>query len=135
MARRPRRSPRSRLEHVMLLAVGALGGLLLGAAVAQRMAGPGRPRRPRGTPRPSSPAAAAPVGREELERRVCEAFDHDLELARCAIDISAVPGDLVELTGWVHDDTLVRRATTIAKGVPGVRGIRSAVRVLSDDES
>jgi hypothetical protein len=135
MARRPRRSPRSRLEHVMLLAIGAVGGLVLGAVVAKRMGGTGRRRRQRGASGSSTPAAVEPVGLEELERRVCEAFDHDLELAHCAIDISAVPGDLVELTGWVSHDTLVRRATTIAKGVPGVRGIRSAVRVLSDDET
>jgi hypothetical protein len=152
MARLTRRSPPTRLDSVLLLAAGALGGLVVGALLAERLIGvrgrrqrvghtPDRPTerqttqppvRPVRRPDTDQPADAPPrslVGREELERRVLEVFQNDPILAGCAIDISAQRGDLVELTGWVAHATTAARAATLAGGVPGVRGVRPALSV------
>lgn len=55
-----------------------------------------------------------------LEARVLEAFHNDPILRERAIDIGAIAEGVIELTGWVHADSEVAHAVTIAGGVPDV---------------
>lgn len=55
-----------------------------------------------------------------LEARVLEAFHNDPVLRERAIDIGAIAQGVIELTGWVHADSEVQHAVTIARGVPDV---------------
>lgn len=64
-----------------------------------------------------------------LERRVLTAFEHDPVLATRAVDISALDGETVELSGWVRRPAEIDHAVTIARGVPGVANVESRLRV------
>ncbi len=58
-----------------------------------------------------------------LEARVLEAFHNDPVLRERAIDIGAIAEGVIELTGWVHADSEVAHAVTIAGGVPDVQHV------------
>ena len=58
-----------------------------------------------------------------LEARVLEAFHNDPVLRERAIDIGAIAEGVIELTGWVHADSEVAHAITIAGGVPDVHHV------------
>lgn len=79
----------------------------------------------------SSADSGADDGAPVLEERVLEAFNNDLVLAECAIDIGAIGEGAIELEGWVADDREAEHAVTIARGVPGVRSV--ANRLMVDD--
>ncbi len=72
-----------------------------------------------GAPRPPVPVRPTDA-LGELEARVLEVFCHDPILRERAIDIGALEGGVVELTGWVEAPTEVAHAMTITRGVPGV---------------
>ncbi len=72
-----------------------------------------------GRSRSSARAYAAPDVLT-LEARVLEAFHNDPVLRERAIDIGAIAEGVIELTGWVHADSEVAHAVTIAGGVPDV---------------
>ena len=58
-----------------------------------------------------------------LEERVLEAFRNDPVLSERAVDIGAIGEGVIELAGWVHDDSEATHAITIARGVPGVETV------------
>ncbi len=64
-----------------------------------------------------------------LEARVLEAFHNDPVLRERAIDIGAIAEGVIELTGWVHADSEVRHAVTIAGGVPDVHHVMDQLTV------
>ncbi len=169
---------RQRSNSILLVAVGAVAGLVLGVVIAERTGGVegllkgrggrGGRRLPRQdgwrsesrghggyTPEDDDEHELAPESishmhvrggyddiddsydieeLEELEERVLEAFRNDPILAERAIDIGAVDGDTVELTGWVHSPSEIGHALTLARGVPGVEAVvdRLAVRVSNE---
>jgi hyperosmotically inducible protein len=55
-----------------------------------------------------------------LERRVLAAFEHDVVLRERAVDISALDGSVIELSGWVRSPAERHRAAEVARGVEGV---------------
>jgi hypothetical protein len=67
-----------------------------------------------------------------LEERVLEAFNNDPILAERAIDIGALGSGIIELAGWVDNDTEAEHAMTLARGVPGVDTVVN--RLMVDDE-
>src|SRR5579859_4569010 len=58
-----------------------------------------------------------------LEERVLEAFRNDPTLAERALDIGSVGEGVIELAGWVEDESEAHHAVTIARGVPGVETV------------
>lgn len=70
----------------------------------------------------------------ELEERVLEAYLNDPVLGERAVDIGAIGGGVIELTGWVHSDEEVDHAMTLARGVVGVETVVNRL-VASEDES
>jgi hypothetical protein len=67
-----------------------------------------------------------------LEERVLEAFNNDPILSERAIDIGSVGRGIIELAGWVDDDSEANHAMTLARGVPGVETVVN--RLMIDDE-
>jgi hypothetical protein len=67
-----------------------------------------------------------------LEERVLEAFNNDPILAERAIDIGSLGSGIIELAGWVDNDSEAEHAMTVARGVPGVDTVVN--RLLIDDE-
>ena len=59
-------------------------------------------------------------GFSALEERVLEAFRNDPILCERAVDIGAVGEGIIELTGWVHEESEAQHAVTLTRGVPGV---------------
>ncbi len=125
----------SRANSLLLLALGVTAGVGLVMSFTQRRER--RLRRQREPRRELAPARTRPIrlvegpriplepalpleAHEALEARVLEVFRHDPILRDRAIDIGALEGDSVELTGWVDAPTEVAHAVTIARGVPGV---------------
>jgi hypothetical protein len=68
-----------------------------------------------------------------LEDRVLEAFRNDPILAERAIDIGSISDGVIELAGWVEDESESRHAVTIARGVPGVDTVVNRI-ALGDEE-
>jgi hypothetical protein len=58
-----------------------------------------------------------------LEERVLEAFRNDPILAERGVDIGAIGEGVIELAGWVHDESEQAHAVTVARGVPGVETV------------
>lgn len=71
---------------------------------------------------------------EELEERVLEAFRNDPVLAERAIDIGAIEGGTIELTGWVRASSEIGHALTLARGVPGVEAVIDRLAVRGSDK-
>lgn len=112
----------SRTTSLLLVAAGAAAGVALVLALKPRRrkltAGP-TALKARGTPllleAPSQLSAY-----ELIERRVLEVFRNDPIVSERAIDICAIEGGGIELTGWVNVAVEVGYAVTLARGVPGV---------------
>ena len=64
-----------------------------------------------------------------LEERVLEAFRNDPILSERAVDIGAIGEGVIELAGWVHDDEEANHALTIARGTPGVETVVNRIEV------
>ena len=64
-----------------------------------------------------------------LERRVLAAFEHDVVLRERAVDISALDGSVIELSGWVRSPAERSRAADVARGVAGVGTIANELLV------
>lgn len=64
-----------------------------------------------------------------VDERVLEAFSHDPVLAEREIEIEETEPGSILLHGGVHSAREVAHAVTIARGVPGVTGVRQRLRV------
>jgi hypothetical protein len=69
-----------------------------------------------------------------LEDRVLEAFRHDPILSERAIDIGSISDGVIELAGWVEDESESRHAVTIARGVPGVDTVVNRIALGEEEE-
>lgn len=136
---------------VVAIVAGALAGLAVGVLVMQRTGGlsgmKSRIARRRGATAPSTPhqyaddfdyAAASDEfegeeGDVELEERVLEAFRNDPILSERAVDIGSIGEGVIELAGWVEEETEARHAVTLARGVPGVDTVINRI-VIGDEE-
>jgi len=124
------------------LALGAVAGLAVGVVVAQRFGGlagiTARLRERLGEGMVESVDGEYDIEDYEsdeldeaedddedvvLEERVLEAFRNDPILSERAVDIGAIGEGVIELAGWVHDDTEAAHAVTIARGTPGVETV------------
>jgi len=143
--RKSRRASRSsqRIEHTILVAVGAAVGFALLSAFRKPAPLNRRQRRQLADAARHShdPAPVDFSGRASqntahltrpsdatLEARVLDVFLVDPVLQARAIDISASGPNAVELTGWVDDDHEIAYATTLARGVPGVSEVSVNLR-------
>lgn len=71
---------------------------------------------------------------DELEERVLEAYRNDPILSERAVDIGAIGGGIIELTGWVHDDSESDHALVLTRGVPGVVTVVNRLDVRTEEE-
>jgi hypothetical protein len=149
--RLPRSRSRSRdTSPLLLLGVGAIVGVAVGALLGDRVAAAIRSGRRRPPVDPwahvahgtfddeeigdqgddeAPPTAPPRVPTPSVERRVLEAFRHDPVLAERAIDIDESPAGVIRLTGWVRAEREIGHARTIAGGVPGVRRVETDLAV------
>ena len=137
---------------VVAIVAGALAGLAVGVLVMQRTGGLSG-MKSRLARRRDRDAAAAPhqyegdeydyaaasdeiegeEGDIELEERVLEAFRNDPILSERAVDIGSIGEGVIELAGWVEEESEARHAVTLARGVPGVATVINRV-VIGDEE-
>lgn len=68
-----------------------------------------------------------------LEENVLEAFRNDPLLSERAIDIGSISDGVIELAGWVEDDSEAQHAVTVARGVPGVDTVVNRI-AIGDEE-
>ena len=71
---------------------------------------------------------------EELEERVLEAFRNDPILAERAVDIGAIGDGIIELSGWVHDESEADHALTLTRGVPDVTTVVNRLAIRSEEQ-
>jgi hypothetical protein len=71
---------------------------------------------------------------EMLEDRVLDAFSNDPILAERAIDIGAINAATIELTGHVFAAAESERATTLARGIPGVTTVVNRLAIRADEQ-
>lgn len=69
----------------------------------------------------------------ELEERVLEAFRNDPLLSERAIDIGAIGGGIIELSGWVDADEEAELAVVLAGGVPGVETVVNRIAIGEEE--
>lgn len=141
---------------VLILAAGAIAGVLAGVYLAQRFGGisglrsslerrMGRGAAGKEGTDARHPAYDADYGEddaedaddsadEELEERVLEAFRNDPILSERAIDIGAIGDGIIELTGWVRAESESPHAVTVARGVPGVTTVVNRLVVREQEE-
>ena len=134
------------------LAVGAVAGFAVGVLVAQRVGGlAGITSRLRG----GASAELEEHDDEELdydddeldddesfadgadvtlEERVLEAFRNDPILSERAVDIGSLSGGVIELAGWVDEESEATHAVTVARGVPGVETVVNRITVGEEEE-
>jgi len=136
---------------VVAIVAGALAGLAVGMLVMQRTGGLSG-MKARLARRRAAGASAAPhqyasddfdyaaaddfeggEGDVQLEERVLEAFRNDPILSERAVDIGSIGEGVIELAGWVEEETEARHAVTIARGVPGVGTVINRI-VIGDEE-
>ena len=154
---RYRDDERSTGGTIATVLVGALAGFAVGVMVSQRLGGlSGLRARLRGFG--DGPAEAtrhgAEVGEyydedeyeteddeieaeerdEELEDRVLEAFRNDPILSERAIDIGSLGPGIIELAGWVEDESESQHAVTLARGVPEVQTVVNRITVGRREE-
>ncbi len=70
---------------------------------------------------------------EALEDRVLEAFRNDPILCERAIDIGSIGEGVIELAGWVENESESQHAVTIARGVPDVDTVVNRI-AIGDEE-
>jgi len=70
---------------------------------------------------------------EELEDRVLEAFRNDPILSERAVDIGSIGDGVIELAGWVENESESQHAVTIARGVPEVDTVVKRI-AIGDEE-
>lgn len=141
------REERSRGESVLYLAAGAIVGVAIGAAITQRYGGFGAlttrirellghelERYSGGEYEEEEEEEGELSPMEELEERVLEAYHNDPTLSERAIDIGAIDGGIVELTGWVYSAEESEHAVTVARGVPGVETVVNRLAIRSEEE-
>ncbi|HEX6534288.1 MAG TPA: BON domain-containing protein [Gemmatimonadaceae bacterium] len=141
---------------VASLAVGALAGFAVGVVVAQKVGGISglRARLRRGIAEydeeredyrhghgsayyddsGSEDELEDEIGAADvaLEEDVLEAFQTDEVLRERAIDIGAVGDGVIELTGSVDSESESRRASAVARSVPGVESVVNRLAVGDD---
>ena len=71
---------------------------------------------------------------DKLEERVLEAYRNDPILSGRAVDIGAIGAGIIELTGWVHDDSEAAHAVTLARGVPGIETVVNRLTIRGREE-
>ena len=127
---------------LLTLAIGAVAGLAVGVVVAQRFGGlagiSARLRERLGEGGLEAADGEYDIDEYDsdeleesdddsedmmLEERVLEAFRNDPILAERAVDIGAIGEGIIELAGWVHDDSEAAHAVTVARGTPGVETV------------
>ena len=112
----------SRTTSLLLIVAGAAAGVALFLAMKPRRrkisAGPTALKARRTSLLLEAPSQLS--ADELIERRVLEVFRNDPIVSERAIDICAIEGGGIELTGWVNVATEVGYAVTLARGVPGV---------------
>ena len=69
----------------------------------------------------------------QLEARVLAAFERDAVLRERAVDISAIDGSVIELSGWVQTRSERTRAGDLARGVEGVGTVANSLFVGDPD--
>jgi hypothetical protein len=69
----------------------------------------------------------------DLEENVLEAFRNDPLLSERAIDIGSISDGVIELAGWVENESEAQHAVTIARGVPGVDTVVNRI-AIGDEE-
>lgn len=69
----------------------------------------------------------------ELEERVLEAFRNDPLLSERALDIGAIGGGIIELSGWVDADEEAELAVVLAGGVPGVETVVNRIAIGEEE--
>src|SRR5919199_1675680 len=90
------------------LAIGALAGFAVGVVLSQKVGGvSGLAARLRDRLRRGSEAEDEQDEYSALEERVLEAFRNDPVLGERAVDIGAVGDGVIELTGWVNEESEV----------------------------
>lgn len=104
------------IDHPWTLAIGAALGLSVSLFWSLRAGRAGRLRE-------VAARAKASVGGGGLERRVEQILRGDPVLGERAIEAAELSDGIVELTGAVHDDDEIHRATSLAQQVPGVRTV------------
>jgi hypothetical protein len=133
---------------LLTLALGAVAGLAVGVAMAQRFGGlagmSARLRERLGQVGGTNDDDDYDIDEYEsdevdeyddededavLEERVLEAFRNDPILSERAVDIGAIGEGVIELAGWVHDDDEASHAVTIARGTPGVETVVNRMSV------
>lgn len=69
-----------------------------------------------------------------VEEQVREALGSDELLSRREIEVGALADGIVELSGWVRDESESERAVAVAQRIPGVRTVlnRLDVEILED---
>ena len=131
---------------LLTLALGAVAGLAVGVVVAQRFGGLAglsarlRERLGQGSAIDDDydiedydsdelDEADDENGDALLEERVLEAYRNDPIMSERGVDIGAIGEGVIELAGWVHDESEVAHAVTIARGVPGVETVVNRIAI------
>jgi hypothetical protein len=71
---------------------------------------------------------------EELEERVLEAFRNDPILSERAVDIGALGDGIIELSGWVHDESESDHALVLTRGIPDVTTVVNRLELRTEEE-
>ena len=69
-----------------------------------------------------------------LEERVLEAFRNDPILSERAVDIGALGDGIIELSGWVHDESESDHALVLTRGVPDVTTVVNRLELRTEEE-
>jgi BON domain len=137
----------------LFLAAGAAAGIALGVFLAQRaggfsalssrvrerfggeaLRGRGRAEAAHGVAEDDEEDDFEADEAEELEERVLEAFRNDPILAERAVDIGAVGDGIIELSGWVHDESEADHALTLTRGVPDVTTVVNRLAIRTEEQ-
>ena len=83
-----------------------------------------------GAVRPASTPAGAPMDDATISARVKTVLLNDTQVAGSGIDV-VTAGGIVTISGTVKSQTEASRAIELARGVTGVRDVKSALQVTS----
>ncbi|HEU0302910.1 MAG TPA: BON domain-containing protein [Longimicrobium sp.] len=130
--------------HGLLYALGAIGGVAIGALLARGVEGlMGREAPTRVRPADDDAPAELRPGRLrrpprdqeqllELEDAVLDAFLRDEVLCGCGIDVGVISRGIVELSGsvWTREES--HRAMDVARGVSGVETVVNRMEIEAE---